>query len=218
MIRKHAFTLVWILVAAMIAAALWRISLLPDWSRLTMARADGAASHAASSLWLFSIPAGLAFAVMAKLASRRMVAGKPEAVQSVQAYGDRLMLGMAVIAALLHGIILGRSLGVALPYDAIARCLFVGMGVLMVLLGNRLPKLPWVTSTTIILDDAGIQKMRRINAFWMVLQGVIFVLAGLLLHPLRNIVWLVLPLTLGGVVGIIGYALWLRQRQTGVVR
>ncbi len=76
-------------------------------------------------------------------------------------------------------------MGLALPYEAIARCGFVLSGLVMVVFGNRLPEAASVTSSAMRLDDAAIQKIRRLNGLWLVFQGVIFVLAGLLLQPLR---------------------------------
>jgi hypothetical protein len=179
-----------------------------------MARQDGTASHGVSSAMLFLCPAILAFAAIAHSLSMRRAQGKPEAVQSVRSFSATLLLAMGAITASMQGIILGRSMGLALPYEAIARCGFVLSGLVMVVFGNRLPKLPWVTSSAMCLDDAGIQKIRRLNGLWLVFQGVIFVLAGLLLQPLRLALW-VLPLTLGGVVAMIAYSFWLRQRQAG---
>lgn len=218
MIRKHALTLVWILVAAMIAATLWRLSLLPDWSLVTMAREDGAPLRSASSVWLFLCPVILAFAAISHTRSMRLARGRPEAVQSVRTFSTTLLLAMALITTLMQGILLGRSLGMALPYDAIARSLFVVLGLLTALFGNRLPKLPWVTSKAVFLDDASLQKIRRINGAWMVAVGVVSALSGLLLQPLHLVAWLVLALTLGGVVAIRTYAFWLRQRQAGGAR
>jgi hypothetical protein len=213
MIRKHAFTLIWILVAAMTAAALWRLSLLPDWSRVTMAREDGAPLRSASSAWLFLCPAILAFAAISHARSIRLAQGRPEAVQSLRRYSATLLLAMATIATLVQGVMLGRSLGLALPYEAIARSFFVVLGLLMALFGNRMPKLPWVTSKAVFLDDASLQKIRRINGLWMVVAGAVSALSGLLLQPLHLAAWLVLALTLGGVVAIRTYAFWLKQRQ-----
>lgn len=210
MIRKYALPLAWILVTVMTAAALWRLSLLPDWSRLTMAREDGTASHAASSLSLFICPAIVAFAAIRHALSMRRAQGKPEAVQAVRRFSATLLLAMGVTSALIQGIILGRSLGMALPYEAIARCFFVVLGLLMALFGNRLPKLPWVTSSHLHLNDADIQKLRRLNGIWMVAMGLAFALGGALLTPLHRTVWLILPLTLG-VVGITAYTRWLGQ-------
>lgn len=148
----------------------------------------------------------------------RLAQGRPEAVQSLRSFSATLLLAMGTITALMQGIILGRSLGLALPYEAIARSFFVVLGLLLVLFGNRLPKLPWVTSKAACLDDAGLQKLRRLNGLWMVLLGLVFALAGLLLQPLRLVVWLVLPLTLGGVAAIIAYSFWLRRRNAGAAR
>ena len=213
MIRKYALPLAWILVAVMTAAALWRLSRLPDWSRLTMAREDGTASHAASSAFLFICPAIVAFAAIRHALSMRRAQGKPEAVQAVRRFSATLLLAMALISALIQGIILGRSLGLALPYEAIARCFFVALGLLTALFGNRLPKLPWITSRHLPLNDAAIQKVRRLNGIVMVAMGLAFALAGALLTPLHRAVWLTLPLILGGVMGIRVYARWLRQSQ-----
>jgi hypothetical protein len=218
MIRKHALTLAWVLVAAMTAATLWRLSLLPDWSQVTMAREDGAPLRSGSSAYLFIGPAVLAFAALTHWRSMRRAQGRPEAVQSLRRFSATLLLAMGTITALMQGIILARSLGLALPYEAIARSGFVVLGLLMALFGNRLPKLPWVTSKAACLDDAALQKLRRLNGLWMVVLGVVFALSGLLIQPLHLVVWLVLPLSLGGVVAIRAYSFWLRRRQAGATR
>lgn len=216
--KKHALTICWALVAAMTAATLWRISLLPDWSLVTMAGEDGAPLRSSSSVSLFIGPAVLAFAAILHARSMRRAQGRPEAVQTVRNFGAMLLLAMGVITTLMQGIILTRSMGLSLPYDAIARSFFVVLGLLMAMMGNRLPKLPWVTSKAVFLDDASLQKIRRISGLWHVVIGLVCALAGLLLQPLRLVMWLVLALTLGGVVAIRAYSFWLSQRRAGGAR
>lgn len=213
MIQKHAFIIVWSLIAAMLAVALWQLSLQPDWSQV-VAQDNGSPTRTVHGAWLFLVPAGLAFAAIVLMLSLRFAEGKPEAVQSVQKYSATLLLSVSVIAMVLQGVLLARFSGAPLPYEAISRGALVGLGLLMALFANRMPKLPFVASSLRLVrqDEETGRKLVRMGGICFVLTGLASALAGTF-APMHLMPWLVLSLSLGGTAAVIAYAIWLKHRR-----
>lgn len=182
---RKAFWISGLLLLAMTGATFWRLSLLPDWHHIP---ADGPASERTISLfWLFWVPCGLLF-TMAMLPVRRwLVSGSPEAMQAWRRYRGGFLIFYSAILSLMQAFILARSLGLAAEMDRLAAArffLFVA-GIAIMVLGNALPKMPFLTARLRFfrLDPWQWNRQLRFTGKLMVGMGL-FLAIGLQLLPL----------------------------------
>lgn len=203
MINRKAFWIALALVAAMLAAAVWRISLLPDWTHLPRYGVNGVAMSPVSSAILFVAP-GVVLFFMARLTWRARTARNPgESLQPWKKYGSVFLVLISVIVTLAQTFIITRSLGLLLTMNP--RVLLVIMGLLSMAISNALPKLPWLHSRIAFLDldpDKG-ARFLRYKGWLGVFLGLAVVLSGLFL-PFNVISPVVL--SMAAVVVIIGVA------------
>jgi hypothetical protein len=181
MIDRKAFWIALAFVVAMLAAAAWRVSLLPDWTHLPRYGVNGVAMSPISSAILF-MPPGVVLFIMARLTWRARTARNPgESLQPWKKYGSVLLVLISVIVTLAQTFIITRSLGLLLTMSP--RVLMVIMGLLSMAISNALPKLPWLQSRIAFLDlgpDKG-AKFLRLQGWLGVLLGLAVVLSGLFL-------------------------------------
>jgi hypothetical protein len=146
MIDRKALWVSGLLVIAMTAAGLWRFSLLQDWRHLPIGLPDE--HRSVSGLVLFIEPAALLL-VIATPYLRKWASRAPEETQQVwRRWSSRLILLFGPIIALGQAFLVTRSLGLFSEADSrpVAKAMMVLSGLLLVVIGNALPKMPWLSS------------------------------------------------------------------------
>lgn len=196
MMDRRAYWISGALVVAMLTATIWRIVLLPDWTQIPFWGAGRAAV-----LMLFCAPCCVMF-VGGSLAFKGWISrGSKEVKQSWVRWGSSLLIVYSLICTALQFVILARSFGLAKTLDevTVVRTGFVLLGVLLVVVGNQLPKLPWLEARigVLRLDVAQGAKFLRYRGWVTVVVGIGVVIAGSLM-PLRLIIPFLIPLLLGG--------------------
>jgi len=152
MIDRRALRISLLVVFAMIAAGFWRLSLLPDWHQVP---AEGPGdNHTFPAFGLF-IPAMALLVTIGLLAVRNWLrSGSEDAVQPWRHWYGLLLLFNTGIAGLAQAFMLARSLGALQSVDrlALSRVMMVAAGTLMMVFGNTLPKMPFLTARFRPLD------------------------------------------------------------------
>jgi hypothetical protein len=197
MIDRKALWFLILLCLAMTAAAVWRLSLLPDWTRMPMPTPRGPITR--SGLVLFAVPLSLLFTIAA-LAAPKWLASRPnEALAALYRRIRFVPIVSGVLLALLQVFLISRSLrhGLGLNPVAIARIVMAVNGVLVIMQGNIMPKLPRVPSrfAALNLDPWQAARSRRFAGRMTVAFGLVLI-AGAFLLPLRAILVTVPMLTL----------------------
>jgi hypothetical protein len=145
MIDRKALWIGFTTVFVLLAAILWRVSLLPDWHQMPI---DGPAdSHTMKTHALFMQVFIVLFLTVFMYARKYWVSGTDEAVQSWRRLGSLFVIGFSAFAMLNVAFFLSRSLGYGLALDRLtmARFFMAGLGLLNMVLGNALPKMPGVS-------------------------------------------------------------------------
>jgi hypothetical protein len=129
-----------VLVALMLALAVWRIITLDDGT--TLAVHNGAALP---SLLLFVFPASSALVVGALYWDGRGATADDAKLQPWRKWGKFLSIGYCGGLLLLQGVLVVASLGMDMPLDlsAIGRTLGILLAIMSLLAINQMPKLPW---------------------------------------------------------------------------
>jgi uncharacterized membrane protein len=143
MIDRRALWISILVLVAMVAADFWRLGLLPDWHQVP---AEGPGNgHTFPAFRLF-IPALALLFTMGLLFTRIWLrSGSEEAVQHWRRwYGLCLMFNTA-ITALATAFTLARSLGALQSVNRLA-VVMVASGIFMIVIGNMLPKMPFLTA------------------------------------------------------------------------
>lgn len=217
MIDRKALWFSIAVIIATIAAALWRISLLPDWHRMAL---DGPGSaHTLNSLFLFAHPLGLTVATLAFYGRKWFVSGSAEDIQPWRRNGTQFVTGFSVIAGLMQAFMISRSFGYGLAVDRadVARIAFAAMGVLLIVVGNVMPKLPWLTGRfrAVRLDPWQQKRHLRFTGLLMVGMGLYFVVMAAALPWLQLLPQAVkLPVFLAPGPLVVAATLWHRARLT----
>jgi len=194
--RKPLWFLI-LLCLAMTAAAVWRLSLLPDWTQMPMPTPKGMVTR--SGLVLFIPPVCLLFTIAA-LAAPKWLASRPnEALATLYRRIRPFPMAAGVLLALMQAFLISRSLGHSLGLNpvAIARIVMTVTGIMIIMQGNAMPKLPRVPSrfAALNLDPGQSARSRRFAGRITVALGFAEI-AGAILLPLRAITVTVLILTL----------------------
>ena len=203
MIDRKTFWTAMAFVALMLAAAVWRMSLLPDWTQLPRQDLQGAALPPVNSVWLLVSPGAVLF-VMATLAWRtRTARNAGDALRPWAKWVDFFLVPYSLILALMQAFIIARSLGLltGMNVELFVRGGFVALGVLTMVMNNALPKLPWLGSRIAILDmdpDRG-ARLTRLRAWLGFSIGLVAVLGGLFL-PLKDVPPIIFSLAIAGVI------------------
>jgi hypothetical protein len=145
MIDRKALWISLLVVFAMIAADFWRLSLLPDWHY--MAVTGPADSHTVNGFMLLVGPAGLLLFMAVLFARKWFASGPEENVRPWRKWSGLMLLSWTAIVALMQAFIIARSLGFVGGLDrlTVAHGFNALMGILIMVLGNMMPKLPWLT-------------------------------------------------------------------------
>ena len=112
MIDRKGLWILLLLIFAMTAAAIWRLSLAPDWTQVTFIGAHG--PHTKNGLILFLLPLCLLLASTIAVATKWLVLGPDEAIQVHQRRNRLMLLGTGMMVALMQAFMISRSLGYGL--------------------------------------------------------------------------------------------------------
>ena len=203
MIDRTSFRIAGFLVAAMLAAAAWRVSLLPDWTELYVR--PGAPRWLTSSAWLLSSPAIVAF-MMAWLAwPMRRSEAPDEVTRPWNEWAGFYLVVYGAIMALLQAFVIANSLHLLTPANPahfavlFVRGMFIVAGLLLMAMSNGLPKLPWLPSryALVAIDPDRGARLLRLRGQLGFLFGLIAVLIGLFV-PLAAMQPVILSLVLAG--------------------
>ena len=180
MIDRKALWLSGLIVVAMIAAALWRLSLFPEGQVAAGARG---APGAASGLVLFAAPATLLFLIALAFVLRW---SEPEEARPAwRRWNGKWIVAWAALFALIQALVLAGSLGFTPESPlAMARAGLVVIGVILMTTANFLPKAPLSQRDAPLTGDLWKQN-RFVRLVGRVLTGVglVFVLGGMLAPP-----------------------------------
>jgi hypothetical protein len=186
MIDRKALRILILLCLATTAAAIWRLSLLPDWSQLPIVTPRGPSTR--NGLVLFVPPLSLLFMITIGLAMNWLFYGPDEAIQVRQRRSRLLLLGTGVMTALAQAVIISRSLhhGLWLNPETLGRTVVGVGGILTMMYGNIVPKLPRVSKrfAALNLDPWQSARSRRVAGWMTVALGLAMINAAVLL-PLR---------------------------------
>ena len=146
MIDRKTLGILILLVLAMTATAIWRLSQLPDWTQVTFPGPNGARTK--HGLILFFIPACTLFMIAVPWAKKWLFTGPHDAIQAVQRSGRLVLLGTGAILAVSQAFMIARSMWLGLSVDAqmLSRGTLIVSAVLVIMRGNSLPKLPWLSA------------------------------------------------------------------------
>jgi hypothetical protein len=188
MIDRKGLWVLLLLCLAMIAAAVWRLSLLPDWTQMPMPTPKGLVAK--SGFVLFIAPLALLFMIAVFAVQKWLIPGPGEALAVWYRRTWLLPAAGGAAMVLMQAFIISRSLGYRLGLDpqAVTRTMMVVTGILVILLGNVRPKLPRLSKRFAILDLDPWQSARnsRFAGRMSVAMGLAVVIAAVLL-PLRAV-------------------------------
>ena len=187
MIDRKTLWITMSLSVIMLAAAVWRIALLPDW--MEFPAGNGRTLHHSYFAFFLFLPPLWMIVSLGFVAARNWLARS--AAKNVRPWtkwhGTLLIAGGLLVTAMQFSII-ARSLSTndILNPMVMTRIFTVATGVLMIATGNRLPKLPWLASRLEILDLPPAQgaELLRFQGWLNVCVGAVFILAGAFL-PFR---------------------------------
>lgn len=203
MIHRKGLWILGLLCLAMTAAAIWRLSLLPDWTQMPMPSPKGMVTK--SGLVLFIQPLTLLFAITVFAVQKWLVTGPSEALAAWYRRGRPMLVMAGVATALAQAYIISRSLGLGLGVDpqVMTRAVMMMVGILVIVYGNVRPKLPRLSKrfASLELDPWQFARNSRFTGRMTVGMGLALVIAALLL-PLRitTVTCLILALTFHGAV------------------
>jgi hypothetical protein len=204
MIDRKAFWISGTLVVAMLAAALWRVTQLADWTQLPRHGASSAPLWHTSSAWLLVAPGAIVVAGIALLTMRMgMVDASDEALRPWKKWGGSYLIAYSAIMASLQAFIIAGTLGLLGPISPVLffRGIIVVFGLLLIVTSNGLPKLPWLPSRFALVDidpDKGAKSL-RFRGWLGVLSGLGALVTGLL--PLGMMRPAILSIVVSWVVG-----------------
>jgi hypothetical protein len=146
MIDRRALWICLFLVLAMTAAAFWRLSSLADWHHVPIGLPGE--HHTVNGFMLFVEPASLLLVMMMPYFRKWLNTGPEQALQPWQRWSSRMLLLFAPVLALMQALVLARSFGMFSDSDVqpLAKAFMVLAGLLLVVVGNAVPKLPWLSS------------------------------------------------------------------------
>ena len=211
MINRKALWITILLVLAMIAANIWRISLLPDWRHVPAVVAGNI--RIIPVFWTF-LPPLLVLFMMALILALNWKFGPEqtspkEAVQSWWRRQSLALVFVAGMAALGQAFSTVHSLGALQSVDPPTFSHFgsAAAGIFMMAFGNMLPKMPWLTERFRPLDPWQWNQHRRFQGRLIFLFGL-FIAVGAPLLPAK----IAAPAVLGLSLAVMATSLWHRAK------
>lgn len=177
MIDRKPFRIFVLLLLAMTAGAVWRLSLLPSW------RLPGGGPI--SGLSLFTLPATLLFMMVVPFL--QWLTMPKETLPSWRRWSGKWIVSWSVLFALLQAFVLAHSLGLVSlsalgPPPGPARAVLVYIGVMFMMMGNATPKTPSVPQrASFELDPWRQNRMLRFAGKLLFGLGLAFTVGGILL-------------------------------------
>jgi len=205
MIDRKALWILLLLCLAMTAAAIWRLSLLPDWTHVPfMVGRNG--PHTEHGLVLFVAPLSMLVMIAIAFGTKWLVSGPDEAIKTHQRRNRLTLVGTGVMGALMQSFIIGRSLGYGNSVDAeaLSRAVIMVSAILVMIQGNNMPKLPWISSRfpAFQLDPWQSARARRFAGWLSIAYGLALIAAAALLpaRAMAPIVMAFTPVYLGAII------------------
>ena len=219
---RYVFAVGWALVLVMIGTALWRLSLSPDWTQISMLDENGM-PRPANGMILFMAPLVQALVTAGLWLVLREATGLPEAVQAWRSWLGSVLLVVYCYASYLHASFLLGSFGMDVPGSPglASGTMFVLAGLAQMALFNGLPKLPPVTfgpSPPKPVRSPWRASFVRFTAAMSVAVGLAQVLIGLSSlspHDRGTAFSFVMPIY---VLAHAGYAFWLSRQRPPAAR
>jgi hypothetical protein len=152
MIDRRALWISLLVLIAMVAADFWRLSLLPDWQHVP---AEGPGNSHTFPVFMLFVPALALLFTMGLLFTRKWLrSGPEEAVQPWRRWYGLMLLFNTAITAPAQAFTLARSLGALQSINrlTLSHVVFVVTGIFLMLTGNMLPKMPFLTARFRPLD------------------------------------------------------------------
>ncbi len=208
MINRKAFWISLLVLFVMIAADFWRLSLLPDWRHVPV---EGPGSRSVPVFWTFVPPLAVLFTMGIFSARKWLSSGPEEAVLRWGRVNAAILLFNTVAAALGEAFNLARSLGALQSIDrlTLVHVILVAAGIFMMLVGNMMPKMPWLSARFRYaqLDPWQWNQHLRFSGKVTVLFGM-FMAVGMPLLPFKMVV----PVDIGLVITVIAANHWHRTK------
>ena len=135
--------------------------------------------------------------------------GPEEALQPWRLYHGTTLLFGAGVMALAQAFTIARSLGALQSVDRLtfSRAIFVAAGIFMMVAGNMLPKMPWLTARFRPLDPWQWNQHLRFAGKLTVVLGLFFAV-GMPLLPIK----MALPVSIGVALTTMAVGFWHRAR------
>jgi hypothetical protein len=181
MIDRNAFRISGLFLLIMVAATVWRLSLLPDWRHMPVG-----GGHAITGLVLFAAPLSLLITMVVPYLPKLLMSDVGDSKQAWGRWNGRWIVSQGAIIVVLQAFILTRSLGaLPLPAEMIARGTVALMGLMFMTMGNIIPKAPSMPAGA---DPRALnpwQQSRQMRLIGKLLFGLGLLLAvsGILLPP-----------------------------------
>lgn len=218
MIDRKALWIVALGFFAMMAAAFWRISLLPDWSHFPLN--DPGDPQSRNSIWLFVGPLCLLLSTVLMFSRRWFASGSEENIQPWRRWSSMKLVPYTGIVLLMQAFILARSLGFGSKLDRLtfAHGIMVLIGLLIVVFGNAMPKMPWLSMRLrpFRLDPWQWNRHLRFMGRATVFLGLFVAIGGPLL-PAQWFAPVFFSLWLAMMAASIAYRIKLRREQSPTV-
>lgn len=209
MINRKALWISSVLVVAMVAANIWRLSLLPDWHHVPVEGLRD--SRSIPVLWTFIPPLAVLFVMGMVICRKWLRSGPEEALRPWRLYNGVTLVFSAGMGALAQAFNIARSLGALQSMDrpTLARFIIVVTGVFMMLIGNVTPKMPRLSSRFRYaqLDPWQWNQQARFSGKLAVVYGL-FYAVGMPLLPLK----IMIPMAIGLPLMVIAVNRWHRAK------
>jgi hypothetical protein len=204
MIDRKTLWILLTLALAMTAAALWRISLLPDWTQVPfMLGRDGPRTQ--HGLWFFVPPLLVLSMIPFTYVMKWLITGPREAAQAHHRMGAQMLVLASLLAAASQFFQISSSLGhdFGLNGEMMGRATIVVMALLIIVHGNYMPKLPWVSSRfpAANLDAWQQARSQRFSGRLSIVYGLVMLGAAAFLDmsAVPVLVMAITPLYLGAI-------------------
>ena len=213
MIDRKTLWILLLLCLAMTAAAVWRLSLVPDWHHVVFVTPKGPVTR--NGLVLFGPPLCMVFLIAAQFGWKWLTPGSDDARAAWYRSTKLFPIAFGVLMTLAQAFNISRSLGHDFSLDGqnFSRFILVSGGILTVIQGNLLPKLPRLSQRFALfnLDPWQSARSRRFKGWITVALGLTMIISALLL-PLRAISPAIfLPLILAFYAALIWYFVRLKR-------